>query len=109
MVTRTQVHKYLQSLGNSADAVAATLRSQGLKGRPVSASRCVITVAVQKKFPSLKMFSISQHSFTLGAKSRTRDENRRPGGHLETPEAVRQFISKFDTGDCYRDLVAPVV
>jgi len=80
----------LSDLGNTMDAVAATLRTKGIKGRRRSTCSC----PVAKYLLSLGFVGV-----TVGDEVWVGDTMQR------TPEAVCEFIATFDGGG-YPDLDA---
>jgi hypothetical protein len=102
------VSEYLMSLGATADAVADSLRAQGIKGIKVSTCAYPIVNAIYKACPDywagLRIYgSGSGDHRGYGA---TLDDDQICDPQL--PRPVQDFIARFDRGD-YPDLIATKV
>ena len=89
------ISMFLETLGATADEVAARLRKEGVKGWRAHAHTCPVARLVKKKYRGVGEFNISQHSFACSG-----------GGFPRgVPDGVSNFITKFDEG-AYPDLEA---
>lgn len=86
-----KIFAQVSGLGQSAEAIAANLRLEGVQGHPGRTTQCAISRFITKHYPSLTVqtapkeliinaFGDTEHTFSL-------------------PEPLRQFVWEFDAGD----------
>ena len=94
------VNRLLQSLGNTADEVAAALRAKGVRGAPNTIRHLnPIVRCVQAEIEARCDIGVVDTKLTL----------RFPDGRHEEvtiPQPVKQFLDAFNQGQ-YPDLVLP--
>lgn len=98
-VTEEDLKEYLWGLGADADTVAASLRTLGVKGVRSSDCRCPVARAL------IKHFGIRDVSVMGTVRLAVLEGFGEGTVYTETPEAVKAFISRFDRGPHYADLV----
>lgn len=86
-----RLEAFLASLGASADEVADTLRSKGVRGLPCAPGACPIARAIERDLGSPGRCGVS-HAWT---------EDREDS--VAMPEPVAEFVKAFDRGR-YADL-----
>ena len=99
-----RVTSLLQSLGDDADAVAATLAWEGVTGFRSQSRNCAIARylgAVVGADPGVGVITVTQTAVCISGIHWWSPKVRR-----SLPHAIRQFIIGFDTGR-YPQLVAP--
>jgi len=84
------LHTFLKSLGDTASAVADTLKSKGIRGRRGSRCHCPIAIAIYENC-SLRV-RISSHAVNSDD-----SDGLRLACLLDYP-AVHDFICRFDNG-----------
>lgn len=85
---------FLASLGDTAEAVAESLRRREARGSH-NPRRCPVAVALRQGFPELNDtddWAVIGHVVRLGDVER------------ETPHAIRSFVWDFDTDQKFHDL-----
>ncbi len=96
ITTDDELAVLLATLGDTPVAVAETLRAKGIKGRPCESSRCPIANWLVTETGAVTVEVDSDIYF------------RHAGAHGlwidPTPDAVAEFIRRFDEGD-FPDLI----
>lgn len=104
------VSEYLKSLGETPDAVAASLRAQGIKGKKGSRCLCPILNGIYKACPDywsgLQIVNGSKDKDGNWHYCATLNDAQIMDPHL--PQPVMNFIGNFDEGK-YPDLEATKV
>lgn len=90
--TQLEIEDSLVKLGQSADDVAATLASLGLKGRTCQSLICPVAVYLHREFPNSYVEVGGSHCVVDWTE-------------CELTRAVSDFVLHFDAGD-YAELVA---
>lgn len=91
---KERIEKMLAGLGDTADAVADSLRAKGIKGNSTDGECCPIANLVSAEFPEAA-------KGVWGAEDDWWVEThyvRTPDGLVPTPEPVCEFITTFDDG-----------
>lgn len=83
--TATDVRRYLGTLGDTPEEIAARLAAAGVCGTPRMAWHCPLAIALRRVFPGLAVLVLS-HGAIL------------PGGRVDLPSACRFLVKKFDAG-----------
>lgn len=87
-ITPEQIREWLEELGSTADEVAASLESRGIRGRRGSATHCPIAKYLQQR---------AVRSALVGADTVHVDPGLGlPYVDVRTPNAVADFVAKFD-------------
>jgi hypothetical protein len=91
---RAQTRQLLSALGDDADAVAASLAAEGVRGHAGSGRGCAIAVYLAAVVGAdQRVRSVTVSSSRLGVKPASA---WRPVVVVRLPRPVRQFISAFD-------------
>lgn len=91
---KERIEKMLAGLGDSADAVADSLLAKGNTGYIGDCHFCPVATFLSSEFGN---------DWKVGDYSVTDERTRFPGGEVANPEAVTEFIDRFDQGQ-YPDL-----
>lgn len=92
------VAEFLDCLGATPSAVAATLEALGVKGRPGTACECPIARAVARGFNADVAFATKSNVSAWLTQPDGPDAQPLPTLGCETPDPVAQFIERFDDG-----------
>lgn len=95
------VEAALTELGDTPDEVARTLRGAGIRGHKSECGLCPVALWLARKVPELRgpggMFRWDVNAVGIA--------DARGDWVVWMPEPVCQFISRFDYGNAYEDLV----
>lgn len=87
MTTTTELEQALAELGNTADEIAAALIAKGMRGSRKVGTCCPIANYLSVTFAAPE---VTENSIAIG---RVEDP------WIETPNHVREFITRFDGGE----------
>lgn len=90
-ITATDVAEYLKSLGTMEDEIAATLKTNGIKGMRMESTSCPIANVLNSRFGMIS--SVGPYSITLYSPYEQEDLI------VQTPHYVAEFIRDFDKGE----------
>jgi hypothetical protein len=90
MTTTQEMYKALEKLGGSPDAVARKLQEEGIRGQQGWMNACPIANFIKKRFEVIR---IDVRKYLIDCEV----------GMFETPDAIAQFIDRFDK-DYYPEL-----
>jgi hypothetical protein len=91
---KERIERMLAGLGDTADAVADSLRAKGIKGNICDGECCPISNVLTAEFPEAAAGSWgSEDDWWVEV-----GHIRTPAGFVSTPPAVKEFIAVFDDG-----------
>lgn len=92
-----RVRTLLESLGDTPDEVAESLRRDGITGRPEDSCDCPIANLIRRTFPVSDIDGwTDMPDQDPGGWCVFRDEIHTADGRFPTPHPVREFIALFD-------------
>jgi hypothetical protein len=107
-VTEQWLSQTLAGLGTDADQVAATLRAAKITGERCDPSRCPVARYLTQR--ARERWSSARATVTICGSTATVGIDLPDTGYRSVqarpPEAVQKFITAFDTGGAYIDLIA---
>jgi hypothetical protein len=91
---KERIEAMLAGLGDTADAVADSLRAKGIKGNASDGESCPVANLITAEFPEASngAWGVEDEWWVEAAYVRT------PEGRVSTPPAVKEFIAAFDDG-----------
>ncbi len=111
MTEKPTITEYLASLGSTPDKIAASLRAQGLKGKPGSKTQCVMANAINTQCRGWGGIHIYGDYCKRDKEGRCHYSATYRDLQItdpRLPQPVQDFMGLFDGGK-YPELVATVV
>lgn len=103
MNMKERIIELLLALGDTADKVAKTLASLGIKGNRQECNSCPIAIYLARN--ESKLFDVEVTTYCIASCGQQYYLNNVPNDILDRLKGVTNFINKFDDGT-YPELVA---
>lgn len=84
--------------GMTPEEIAEHFRERGIKGAPTQATQCPVARYVRNEVTSAILASVWDR-ITITVLENDEDRNWPIHEQVNTPESVRQFVTRFDSGE----------